>query len=175
MESGLAPMSRVARFKAAQDSSAAGFASALEEIRSGAKRGHWIWYVFPQLSGLGTSGPSRTFAIDGEAEAAEYLRDPELRSRLATIATAVAAQLRGGTTSLRVLMGSDVDARKLVSSLTLFGGVARKLHQAEPTAAYQSIAATADEVLAVAAREGYPTCAYTLARLQGRGPTAADS
>ena len=60
------------------------------------KRGHWIWYVFPQIDGLGMSGLSQAFALDGEEEAAEFLRDSELRSRLLTIASTVADQLGTG-------------------------------------------------------------------------------
>ena len=128
----LKPMSRLERFKSAQDSADSGFESALEEIRAGRKRGHWIWYVFPQLSGLGTSGFSHSFAIDGEEEAIAFLHDEKLRSRLLTIATAVVEQLKSHkATPLRALMGSDIDARKVVSSLTLFGRVAKKLHAAE--------------------------------------------
>jgi uncharacterized protein (DUF1810 family) len=157
-------MSRLDRFKAAQDSSRSGFQSALGEIQAGAKRGHWIWYVFPQLAGLGSSPLSQSFAIDDE-EAAEYLQDAELRSRLLTIASAVAEQLRKGRT-LRGLMGSEIDAQKVVSSLTLFGRVARKLHEVGGTNAYDSVAKIADEVLAAAASQGYPPCAYTLRRLE---------
>ena len=69
-----------------------GFEAALHEIQAGGKRGHWIWYVFPQLAGLGSSGLSHTFAIADKHEAAEFLRDPKLRSRLHTITAAVAAQ-----------------------------------------------------------------------------------
>ena len=160
-------MSRLQRFKNAQNSSHAGFKSALNELRAGGKRGHWIWYVFPQISGLGTSGPSRTFAIDGEQEAVEFLRDSELRSRLFTITSAIAEQLRAGSaTSLTALMGSEIDARKLVSSLTLFGHLARKLDQTDGSDAFLRLANVADDVLAVAAAEGYPPCAYTLRRLR---------
>ena len=158
-------MSRLDRFKAAQDSSRSGFQSALDEIRAGAKRGHWIWYVFPQLAGLGSSPLSQSFAIDNEEEASEYLQDAELRSRLLTIASAVAEQLRKGKT-LRGLMGSEIDAQKVVSSLTLFGHVARKLRAVDGTNAYDSVAKVADEVLATAASQGYPPCAYTLQRLE---------
>lgn len=159
-------MSRLERFKAAQNSSRSGFESALDEIRTGGKRSHWIWYVFPQLDGLGASGTSQTFAIHGEEEAAEFLQDSELRSRLLTIADAVAEQLRTGkAASLRALMGSEIDARKVVSSLTLFGHIARKLYTIEDIEAYNSIASVADEVLAVAASEGYPPCAFTLRHL----------
>jgi uncharacterized protein (DUF1810 family) len=159
---------RLARFKAAQDSPHGGFESALHEIQSGAKTGHWIWYVFPQLAGLGSSGLSQTFAIDDEDEAIEFLRDPELRSRLFTIVEAVAAQIgKGRGRSLRTLMGSDIDARKVVSSLTLFGHVARKLHEREGLTAYGSFTKVADDVMAAAALEGYPPCSYTLGQLGG--------
>jgi len=68
----------------------------LSEINAGEERGHWIWYVFPQLSGLGHSASSRMDGIDGVAEAENYLRDPLVRSRLLTIATAVAEQVSQG-------------------------------------------------------------------------------
>ena len=159
-------MSRLDRFKAAQNSPHAGFESALKEIRTGAKTGHWIWYVFPQIAGLGASGPSQTFAIADENEAVEFLRDSDLRHRLLTIASAVADQLRTGPTqSLRALMGSDIDVRKLVSSLTLFGRVARKMHETEHLNEYGALATVANEVLAAAASEGYAECAYTLGRI----------
>jgi uncharacterized protein (DUF1810 family) len=153
------------RFKDAQRSSYDGFESALAEMRTGTKIGHWIWYVFPQISGLGTSGTARTFAIESEAEAMAFLRDAELRSRYFAIIEAVAEQLRAGK-SLRALMASDIDARKVVSSLTLFRHVARKLYDTEGIAAYGSVADTADEVLTAAATQGYPPCAYTLQRLR---------
>ena len=66
--------SRLARFKDAQAQHVSGFESALSEIHSGGKRSHWIWYVFPQLSGMGYSAPSRTYGLDGVREAEEYLR-----------------------------------------------------------------------------------------------------
>jgi uncharacterized protein (DUF1810 family) len=163
-------MPRLDRFKSAQNSSAAGFETALEEIRTGGKRGHWIWYVFPQLSGLGASGISRAFAIDGQEEAVAFLHDEELRSRLLTIVTAVADQLdKKSAPSLRMLMGSDTDARKVVSSLTLFGRVARRLHDVEGAAVYGAIAPAADVELPAAEAEGYPACAYTLRALGGTG------
>lgn len=163
------PASRLDRFKSAQDSPHSGFAAALDEIESGAKTSHWIWYIFPQLSGLGSSRTSQSFAIDDEDEAAAFLRDPLLRQRLLTITAAVAKQLARPGTSLTALMGSDTDARKLVSSLTLFGPVARTLHASEGLDAGEAIAAAADEVLAVAASQGYPRCAHTLRRLAAGG------
>jgi len=160
-------MSRLDRFKSAQASADSGFEFALAEIRSGGKRSHWIWYVFPQLAGLGMSPASQQFAIADEAEAIEYLRDPDLRSRLLTITTAVAERLHVRQPgSLRVLMGSDTDARKVVSSLTLFRRVAERLHAAEGLEGYQRLASVGDEVLAAAAAEGFAPCEYTLRRLR---------
>jgi hypothetical protein len=62
-------------------------------------------------------------------------------------------------------MGSSIDSSKLVSSLTLFGAVARRLGSAGESEEYGSLAALADEILAVAGRQGYPPCRYTMERL----------
>src|SRR5262245_13082134 len=99
-------------------------------MQRGRKRGHWIWYVFPQLAGLGHSSMSQIYGIDGIAEAEAYVRDPVLRGRLLTITLAVAAQLRRGV-SIESLMSSSIDAAKLISSMTLFGAVANRLHETE--------------------------------------------
>ena len=160
-------MSQLQRFKSAQDSAFAGFDSALDEIRSGRKRGHWIWYVFPQVAGLGNSPAAQTFAITSTEEARAYLRDPDLRSRLLSITSAVADQLRSRKVSLRQLMGSEIDALKIVSSLTLFDRVASELQNVEGLDACGALSAAAQEVLRLASDEGYPPCAYTL-RFLGR-------
>ncbi len=156
------------RFREAQDGIGSGFESALREILDGSKQGHWIWYVFPQLSGLGGSTLSQAYGIRGLAEAEEYLRDPELRSRLLAITTAVAGHVSKGA-SLETLMGSSIDARKLVSSLTLFGHVARTVHSGEGKAACEALARLSEDVLDAAALQGYARCQYTLDRLT---PTA---
>jgi len=153
------------RFKDAQSQRGSGFESALAEIQGGRKLGHWIWYVFPQLAGLGHSGMAQTYGIDGVAEAEAYLRDPLLRGRLLTIALAVAEQLRRGV-SLDSLMNSPIDAMKLVSSMTLFGHVAKRLQAAEHLHDCASLARIADEVLAKADAQRYPPCAFTLSRLR---------
>lgn len=153
------------RFKRAQEDPRSGVAAALAELRSGRKTGHWIWYVFPQLSGLGTSDASRTYGIDDAAEAAAYLRDATLRGRLLSAATTVAEQQRAGVRLLR-LMGSSIDVVKLVSSLTLFGRIATDLHATEPDADYVRLADVAAAILEGAEREGYPPCRITLERLQ---------
>jgi uncharacterized protein (DUF1810 family) len=152
------------RFRQAQDQPHAGFDAALAEIQAGGKQGHWIWYIFPQLSGLGTSHLSQVYGLAGAGEALEYLQDPVLRERLLIITNAVAGQLRRGVGVSR-LMGSDIDARKLVSSLTLFAQLARS-PGANEADDYRDLAHVAEEVLAAAAAEGFPQCRFTLDRLR---------
>ena len=130
-------------------------------MRAGGKRGHWIWYVFPQLSGMGSSAASRMYGLDGVSEAEEYLRDSLLRSRLLTIASAVGTQIESGATLLQ-LMGSAIDVTKLVSSMTLFGHVAQRLHEAEGLTDFNAIADAATKILGRAEAEGYPPCQFTL-------------
>lgn len=152
----------LARYIQAQNQPHTGFASALAEIRAGGKQGHWIWYVFPQLFGMGHSAASRTYGLDGVEEAEEYLRDPLLRSRLLTIASAVAEQLVEKRVTVLHLMGSSIDATKLVSSMTLFQHVAKRLHDAEGLDEYASLEGAAKTILARAVTEGYPPCQFTL-------------
>ena len=154
--------SRLQRFKDRQDEAESGLQSALSEIHAGGKRSHWIWYVFPQLSGMGHSAMSRTYGLDGVAEAEEYLRDPLLRARLLTIAAAVAEQLTVKRVTVLRLMGSPIDATKLVSSMTLFQHVSKRLHDAEGLEEYAALEGTAKTILARAAAEGYPPCSFTL-------------
>ena len=146
------------------DAQAADYDTALAEIRSGRKRSHWIWYTFPQIAGLGASVMSATYALRDRGEAVEYLSDPLLRRRLLEITGAAAAQLRSGV-RLDTLMGSSIDAAKLVSSMTLFAGVARSLPAAELNEQINTLAAAAEEILAAAESQGYPRCAHTLSRL----------
>ncbi|HZM96383.1 MAG TPA: DUF1810 family protein [Vicinamibacterales bacterium] len=161
------PSSRLQRFKDAQDQPMAGFESALAEIRAGGKRSHWIWYVFPQLAGMGHSAMSQTYGLDGIEEAQDYLRDPLLRSRLLTISAAVAEQVdQSARPTLGRVMGASIDVAKLVSSMTLFGAIAKRLHAAEALDEYASIAKVAERILVAAAAEGYPSCQFTLKRLR---------
>lgn len=153
--------SRLQRFKDAQDQRVSGYESALAEIREGGKRSHWIWYVFPQLSGMGSSAAALIYGLDGVAEAEDYLRDPLLRSRLSTIASAAVGQLDRHVTLLQ-LMGSSIDATKLVSSMTLFEHIAQRLHAVEGLDEYASLGAAAKKILERAAAEGYPPCQFTL-------------
>jgi uncharacterized protein (DUF1810 family) len=105
------------RFLSAQSSA---YGPALAELRSGRKRTHWMWFVFPQFEGLGQSATSRHFAIKSLEEARAYLNHPVLGSRLRECAEAVRA-VEGQTAS--DIFGFPDDL-KLRSSMTLFAAVA---------------------------------------------------
>ena len=103
----------LARFVRAQEGD---YADALAEVRAGRKRSHWMWYVFPQLAGLGFSGMSQRYAVTGVAEAEAYLWHPVLGPRLVEIAEAALAV--EGRSAAQVF-GSPDDL-KLRSCATLF-------------------------------------------------------
>lgn len=107
----------LARFLHAQE---ADYATALAEIESGRKRSHWMWYIFPQLAGLGSSATAEFYAIQSLDEAREYLAHPILGSRLRECAE-VAIRIEGK--SAAEIFGT-IDAMKLRSSATLFALVA---------------------------------------------------
>jgi uncharacterized protein (DUF1810 family) len=92
------------------------YEQALAELRAGRKCGHWMWFVFPQIAGLGSSAMSRHFAISSRDEAVAYVAHPVLGSRLRECAAVVAAT--SGRTAEQIFGG--VDAQKLHSSMTLF-------------------------------------------------------
>lgn len=104
------------RFVAAQESS---YAAALAELSQGQKRSHWMWYIFPQIAGLGRSSTAQRYAISGLEEARAYLAHPVLGDRL-----------RECCDQLLILEGvsahdifSSPDDMKLRSSMTLFSAV----------------------------------------------------
>src|SRR5437763_6249080 len=105
------------RFHEAQASAWAGYDTALAEIRAGGKSSHWIWYIFPQIEGLGRSSTARAYALRDLGDACAYLRAPILRARYAEIVAADGEQLVRGICA-EDLMGSRIDAVQLVSSLT---------------------------------------------------------
>ena len=96
----------------------------LEELRRGRKTGHWIWFIFPQVAGLGFSSRSRHFAIDSLEEARAYLDHPVLGARLRECAEVVLSTK--GRTAVEIF--GPTDAMKLRSCMTLF-------HRAAPDAA----------------------------------------
>lgn len=110
------------RFVHAQDSGGiydgtGTYAQALQEVKAGHKRGHWIWYVFPQMKGLGRSGISEFYGINGREEAKAYIEHPVLRERLVEICDAVL----NSETSVYNIFGSD--AIKVRSCILLFASV----------------------------------------------------
>ena len=92
------------------------YAGVLDELRRGRKVGHWIWFIFPQVAGLGRSAMSELYAISSLDEAREYLAHPVLGARLRECAAIVVATT--GRTALDIF--GSIDAVKLRSSMTLF-------------------------------------------------------
>jgi uncharacterized protein (DUF1810 family) len=150
------------RFHEAQARRWAGYDTALAEIRAGGKRSHWIWYIFPQIEGLGRSSTARACALRDLGEACAYLRDPTLRARYEEIVAVVSEQLSRGI-HIEDLMGSRTDALKLVSSLTLFRAAAEQLAREDPT--FASLAECLAALLEQTSKHGYPACDFTLARI----------
>lgn len=104
------------RFKQAQERD---YDTALAEIRNGRKRSHWMWYIFPQIAGLGSTDISRHYAIRDMQEATDYLVDETLGLRLTEICKAL---LKLETSDAFTVFGSP-DHLKLKSSMTLFDAV----------------------------------------------------
>jgi uncharacterized protein (DUF1810 family) len=124
----------LSRFVSAQDS-AGTYAEALAELREGRKRSHWMWFVFPQVAGLGRSETARRYALSGAAEARAYLADPVLGPRLLECARALTSL----TTNDPVEVFGPVDAAKLRSSMTLFA------HAADDPSVRQAFRAVLDQ------------------------------
>ncbi len=95
------------------------YESALTEVRNGKRQGHWIWYIFPQLKGLGYSSTAREYGIDGRTEAIEYISDPELRGRLVEISKAL---LECGSDSISDIVGYP-EENNVRACMTLFKSV----------------------------------------------------
>ncbi|HEV8218781.1 MAG TPA: DUF1810 domain-containing protein [Streptosporangiaceae bacterium] len=112
----------LSRFTAAQDAGRT-YQQATAELRRGRKTGHWMWFVFPQIAGLGHSPTAQRYAISSLGEARAYLAHPVLGPRLAECAALAAKAGLDGRTAEQVF--GPVDALKLRSSMTLF-------HRADP-------------------------------------------
>lgn len=109
----------IERFVEAQEEVWAGYAVALAEIEQGRKISHWIWYIFPQLRGLGHSRRSHFYGIADRKEAENYLAHPVLGPRLREISEALLANTNK---SARAIFG-DIDAQKVKSCMTLFDSI----------------------------------------------------
>jgi uncharacterized protein (DUF1810 family) len=107
-------MPELERFVAAQETI---YPRALAELRAGDKRSHWMWFIFPQISGLGHSAMAQRYALGGLGEAREYLAHPQLGPRLAQCTDAMIGW--ADRKSKEAILG-PVDARKFCSSMTLF-------------------------------------------------------
>ena len=105
------------RFIKAQNNT---YEEALNEIKAGKKRSHWIWFIFPQMKGLGLSHMSQFYGIENIDEAREYLAHPVLGARLVEISEAL---LNLQENNPAVVMGGSPDDIKLQSSMTLFAAV----------------------------------------------------
>ena len=138
------------------------YAIALAEIRAGRKQSHWIWYILPNLRGLGYSETARFYAIDGQAEALAYYQHPLLGARLSEVAEAIVTVL-SAEQRLEGVFG-DVDAKKTISCMTLFQivgadpGVQECPHHQRFQTAAQTILAAGDD-------QGLPRCVKTLTLL----------
>jgi uncharacterized protein (DUF1810 family) len=106
---------RLQRFVDAQDDGDT-YQAALRELRDGRKRSHWMWFIFPQIAGLGQSPTSRRYAISSLDEARAYVEHPVLGPRLEECARALLE--RPGANARDIFGG--IDAMKLRSSITLF-------------------------------------------------------
>lgn len=111
-------MARLERFVEAQRST---YDQALAELQAGTKRGHWMWFIFPQIAGLGRSPTAQRYAVGDAVEARTYLTHPLLGDRLRECTAAMLAW--AGRKSAEAILG-PVDAMKFVSSMTLFDAVA---------------------------------------------------
>ena len=108
-------MSDLERFVQAQDQGGT-YDRALAELRAGRKTSHWMWFVFPQIAGLGRSAMAQRYAIESLDEARAYFEHPVLGPRLRESAAALTAHIGS---SAEDILGA-VDAMKLRSSMTLF-------------------------------------------------------
>jgi uncharacterized protein (DUF1810 family) len=115
------------RFVTAQNGGGT-YERALAELRAGRKTSHWMWFVFPQIAGLGQSEMSRRYAIESLEEARAYLEHPVLGPRLVECAGAL---LGHEGISAKAIMGG-IDAVKLRSSMTLFAHAAQLASPHEP-------------------------------------------
>jgi uncharacterized protein (DUF1810 family) len=98
------------------------YPTALAELRNGRKQSHWMWFVFPQIAGIGSSATARHYAIQSRAEAKDYSAHPLLGARLVECTEAVLAH---SNVPPQAIFGS-VDAMKFRSSMTLFDAVTGK-------------------------------------------------
>ena len=119
------------------------YESALLELETGQKTSHWMWYIFPQMIGLGTSEMSIKYAITDESEAIGYLQNSLLFDHLAAVTKAIHGHVVVMNKQVLNVLGSDIDVIKLKSSLHLFSQLAKQLRDQK----FSEFIQHADEVL----------------------------
>ncbi|KTD07124.1 DUF1810 domain-containing protein [Legionella jamestowniensis] len=144
-------MANLQRFHDAQKSD---YQKAHDEIASGRKQSHWIWYIFPQLKSLGLSDTAQRYGIADFKEACDYLNDPILFERYLTMVKLINDQLEKKIHPA-TLMNGVTDAQKLVSSLTLYHSAAEYLGKNE-------LKDSCSKALNYLANEGYIACERTM-------------
>ena len=161
----------LSRFLKAQERD---YAQALREIQSGRKRSHWMWYIFPQIQGLGFSSTAQFYAIENLQEAKDYLAHPVLGARLKEISSAL-LQLDGLTAS--EIFGYPDDL-KLRSSMTLFAlaehleeGMRPALIVAVPVG-FVNVVESKERIFELCTRLGVP-CIAAMGRKGGSSIAAA--
>lgn len=140
------------------------YSKAYQEIKSGGKISHWIWYIFPQLKSLGFSSMSKEYGIKDLNEVCAYLKDPLLFSHYLDIVKLVNQKLRENI-PVTVLMGSYTDASKLASSLTLFQEAAHFLANSEENSHFHDLENSCSQVLDIITSQGYPPCEQTIGEM----------
>lgn len=141
-------MADLNRFKQAQQANGT-YEQAYSEIAKGKKQSHWIWYIFPQLEGEGgSSATTIKYSIENLKEACDYLDDPELYKNLYEITSAALQKLNAGI-HVEILMGGEIDAKKLASSMTLFSLAAAAHGKPE-------LAVLCNDILGKIKTQGYP-------------------
>ncbi len=133
------------------------FEAAIEELRNGRKKGHWIWFIFPQIE-IGQSEIARKYAIKSLAEAEGFLRNQILHDRLLSAAEIVISQLKNGVYP-EALLGGSTDCLKLSSSMTLFKGISQRLDDFV-------LEQVCGDVLKLLDQSSIPSCAVTEKWLQ---------
>jgi uncharacterized protein (DUF1810 family) len=127
-------------------------AEALEELNNGKKQNHWIWFVFPQLDGLGSSFMASNFALDGVSEAQAFLKHSHCRPQLLEAFRLVLKHENKLT--LLDLLDSRVDVYKFISCITLFHRISGEMKDVE-------INLITGKLLAWGMREEYVECNFT--------------
>ena len=157
-------MAALDRFITAQQSGST-YKQAYRELENGSKTSHWIWYIFPQLQGFGSSPNAIKYAIKDLQEACDYLQDKTLFTNYQKITLLVSEQLKKGI-HIETLMGSSIDASKLASSMTLFSKTAAYLAQKGTNDHdYASLALLCDGILKKIKIQGYYPCQKTIQRI----------